>query len=226
MRAGRYPTTGAAALEEDLAKVSLPPPGQARVTVPEGELVSDFTQGGGGYGDPLDRPIAAVARDVRQRLVSERAAGLIFGVALDAQGDADPDGSEALRAEIRTARLAESRPPRAGRRLSVRDDAPALRFHETLELVENGETGVVRCRCCGRLLCRGDENYKIAALRRDRSLAELAGGPMPDGSPYRAVLREYACPGCLTLLQVDVWDSDLGGEEDLWDVQLAVRQAR
>ena len=66
-------------------------------------------------------------------------------------------------------------------------------------------------------------NYKRRALRRDRPLDELAGRPMPDGSPYRAVFREYACPGCATLLQVDEWCPQLGGEEDLWDIQLQPR---
>ena len=57
---------------------------------------------------------------------------------------------------------------------------------------------------------------------RDRSLEELAGRAMPDGSPYLAVLREYACPGCATLLAVDVWCETLGGDEDLLDIALEV----
>jgi acetone carboxylase gamma subunit len=77
----------------------------------------------------------------------------------------------------------------------------------------------IRCRC-GHVLCRGDENYKRFAARRDRPLEELAGRPMPDGSPYLAVLREYACPRCAVLLQVDVWCPALGGDEDLWDARI------
>ena len=78
----------------------------------------------------------------------------------------------------------------------------------------------MRCRRCGQGLGPAADNYKRHALRRDRRLDELAGRPMPDGSPYLAVLREYACPGCATLLQVDVWCPSLGGEEDLWDIRI------
>ena len=67
-----------------------------------------------------------------------------------------------------------------------------------------------------------DENYKAHAARRDRPLDELSGRAMPDGSPYRAVLREYACPGCGTLLAVDPWLAAIGGDADLWDIHVTV----
>ena len=83
-----------------------------------------------------------------------------------------------------------------------------------------GAAAAVRCRRCGAGLGTAADNYKQHALRRDRSLDELAGRPMPDGSPYLGVLREYACPGCATLLQVDVFVPGLGGDEDLWDIRI------
>jgi acetone carboxylase gamma subunit len=81
---------------------------------------------------------------------------------------------------------------------------------------------MVECRRCGEGFGPPVENFKLRALRRDRPLDEVAGRPMPDGSRYRAVFREYACPGCATLLEVDVWCADLGGDADLWDVELRV----
>ena len=101
------------------------------------------------------------------------------------------------------------------------EGGPFLRFHESLEIVGEGPDARVRCLRCGHGLGQADENYKLHAVRRDRDLEELAGRPMPDGSPYLAVLREYACPSCATLLQVDVWCPTLGGEEDLWDIRIA-----
>jgi acetone carboxylase gamma subunit len=83
----------------------------------------------------------------------------------------------------------------------------------------------VRCVRCATPLGAADANYKAHALRRDRALDELAGRPMPDGSPYLAVFREYACPGCATLLAVDVWCAQLGGDEDLHDVAFRVPRA-
>ena len=39
--------------------------------------------GGGGYGDPRERPAAAVAEDVRQGYVSAKAAKELYGVVVD-----------------------------------------------------------------------------------------------------------------------------------------------
>ena len=61
--------------------------------------------GGGGYGDPLAREPARVETDVRAGLVSPDSARRIYGVALDDAGALDAAGTEALRAEIRAARL-------------------------------------------------------------------------------------------------------------------------
>ena len=44
------------------------------------------TSGGGGLGDPFTRDPASVAADVRARRVSEDAARLRYGVALDDSG--------------------------------------------------------------------------------------------------------------------------------------------
>ena len=217
---GTYPTLAIEVTDDAAgARISLPGSGLGRVAVPEGHLLSDFTQGGGGYGDPLDREPESVARDVRRHVVSRRVAELIYGVRLDEAGGLDAPGTEARRAEIRGERRTGVRAAPAAAPASL-SDGPVLQFHEALEIVGNGAEAAVRCRRCGTGLGTAADNYKHHALRRDRSLDELAGRPMPDGSPYLAVLREYACPGCATLLQVDVWCASLGGEEDLWDIKI------
>ena len=48
-----------------------------------GDTVTHYTPGGGGYGDPLTRDPAAVARDVRAGLVSPAAAERLYGVRVD-----------------------------------------------------------------------------------------------------------------------------------------------
>lgn len=219
---GGYPTTAATALAEGRTRLSIPVGQPGRVAVPEGGLISDFTQGGGGYGDPLEREPERVAADVRRRAVSRRLARALYGVVLDEAGDPDPAATEAERAAIRAARRDESRPPAPVEGLPGDGWRSVLRFHESLEIVEaGGGERAMRCVRCGTLLGPADGNYKHHALRRDRDLADLAGRSMPDGSPYLAVFREYACPGCATLLQVDVWSPVVGGEEDLWDVRIA-----
>ena len=61
------------------------------------------TPGGGGYGNPLQRDIAAVVSDVRLGYISETAARDHYGVAIASDGSADVDATTALRADMRTA---------------------------------------------------------------------------------------------------------------------------
>jgi N-methylhydantoinase B len=54
--------------------------------------------GGGGYGDPRERPAAVVAEDVRQGYVSAKAAKELYGVVVDAvTGVVDEKGTRRLR---------------------------------------------------------------------------------------------------------------------------------
>ena len=218
---GSVPPTAAEVVDAELATISLPA-GAGRVPVPEGWLVSDFTQGGGGFGDPLDREPERVAADVRRRVVTRRAAGLLYGVELRDDGTVDEAATEAAREAVRQERQDGSRPPQPARPAGEGDWRALLRFHPVLELGSyGGEPPITRCVRCQTSLGPADDGYKPYALRCDRDLEELAGRPMPDGSPYLAILREYACPGCATLLAVDVWCAVLGGDEDLHDVALA-----
>jgi N-methylhydantoinase B len=54
-----------------------------RHVVSAGTLVERFSGGGGGFGDPLDRPAAAVAADARDELISVDKALTDYGVVLD-----------------------------------------------------------------------------------------------------------------------------------------------
>jgi N-methylhydantoinase B len=70
-----------------------------------GEIIRVRTTGGGGWGDPLDRPVAEVARDVRWGKVSVAGARDDYGVVLDpdADGDVIVDGpaTDEVRAAMR-----------------------------------------------------------------------------------------------------------------------------
>jgi N-methylhydantoinase B len=74
-----------------------------RIKVAEGDLLLYDTWGGGGWGDPLERDPAVVARDVDRGLVTATGARR-FGVALAADGAVDASATAALRAEIRAQR--------------------------------------------------------------------------------------------------------------------------
>jgi N-methylhydantoinase B len=56
--------------------------------------------GGGGFGDPLERDPALVARDVRLGYVSVESARRNYGVALRADGGVDDTATAGLRGNI------------------------------------------------------------------------------------------------------------------------------
>lgn len=69
-----------------------------------GEVIRIRTTGGGGWGDPLDRPYAEVARDVRTGKVTVPGARAGYGVVADANGAVDVAASDAERARLRAVR--------------------------------------------------------------------------------------------------------------------------
>ncbi|SCX57958.1 N-methylhydantoinase B [Klenkia marina] len=72
-----------------------------------GTVVRVRTTGGGGWGDPLDRPVEEVLQDIAWLKVSVEGARRDYGVVVDADGDADLTATEALREEMRAARTGE-----------------------------------------------------------------------------------------------------------------------
>ena len=70
-----------------------------------GEVIRIRTTGGGGWGDPLERPTAEVARDVRWGKVSVAGARRDYGVVLEA-GEVDAVATDGVRADRRAGRPA------------------------------------------------------------------------------------------------------------------------
>jgi len=67
---------------------------------------------GGGYGDPLERDPALVARDAENGTTTKRAARDVYGVVLDETSFAvDAVGTDQLRASKRRERLARGSLP-------------------------------------------------------------------------------------------------------------------
>jgi acetone carboxylase gamma subunit len=63
----------------------------------------------------------------------------------------------------------------------------------------------IKCEC-GHEFCDYRENWKLEALINVRETAEELGELYPEkmhGDPDWNVLREYFCPGCKTLLEVE-----------------------
>lgn len=90
-------------IETDGTESALEPIGDT--TLEPGEWVKGLEAGGGGYGDPLSRPVESVAADVRDGWVSVEAAREQYGVVLE-KGDAagqveiDEPATETLRNQL------------------------------------------------------------------------------------------------------------------------------
>jgi len=81
-----------------------PLPSKVTMTIGRGDVFRHEVAGAGGYGDPLERDPVAVARDVRNEVVSRAAARADYGVAIDDRGRIEPDATEQLRDAMRAAR--------------------------------------------------------------------------------------------------------------------------
>ncbi|MDP6558677.1 MAG: hydantoinase B/oxoprolinase family protein [Candidatus Binatia bacterium] len=225
MKSGDYPTQVGEISSGGWGEIFLPEGVPERVSLPEMTLLTDYVPSGGGYGDPLDRKPEMVARDVRIGATAPQVAERIYGVIMNPQTlSIDLATTESRRKEIREIRLRESRPLSASATLDERDGAweTVLRIHEYLEIARNGSEHFIRCIRCETLFGHPKENYKKYSLRRVVNLDQVAVHPLPPGETYLGQYHEYICPGCGTLLQMDVFCPALGGEEDLWDLRLDV----
>jgi N-methylhydantoinase B len=170
------------------------------------DFVISVLGGGAGYGDPLRRDPALVARDVAEGLVSPVMARMAYGVVL-ANDAPDVAATEAARDATRKIRLAQARPVTAGIAASAAEGAVLHPVADAVEAVSALGGSVIRCGVCHRGLGPYDQDYKKATVMRE--------SPLTSASPLnrhcdlsRFVLREFFCPGCATCLVVDVQDHD------------------
>lgn len=80
-------------------------PSKVTMTIRRGDVFRHEVAGAGGWGDPLERDVAAVLHDVRNELISLTAAADAYGVVIDSRTwTVDTAATQRLRAEIRAAR--------------------------------------------------------------------------------------------------------------------------
>ncbi len=84
-----------------ISGANIPVPAQAQAIVRTG--------GGGGWGNPLDRPAAVVAEDAAEELISRKAARDLYGVVLRGNMSLDETATRRLRERLRSARKARSK---------------------------------------------------------------------------------------------------------------------
>ena len=131
---------------------------------------------------------------------------------LDRQTLADLVDEKLPRGQVRAIQSAYKDPDRFDKYLELLqeraawDDRIVLPFGEHLYIVSKGSGRyVVKCDC-GHDFCDHRENWKLEALINVRETDEELREIYPDkmhGDPRWNVLREYFCPGCKTLLEVE-----------------------
>jgi acetone carboxylase alpha subunit len=95
-----------------------------------GDLISQLSLSGGGFGDPTERKPEDVASDLALKVTSRRAAEKVYGVAVTEKGDVDQERTGKLREEIREARKNRGIPAKEYigqcRRRILEGDLPAI----------------------------------------------------------------------------------------------------
>jgi N-methylhydantoinase B len=155
-------------------------------------------EGGGGYGDPLDRDPSSVLQDVALNIVTAEAARDAYGVVIDeGSRQVDREATDRQRRALRESRLGTpvELPPSHAQAV-----APSrYRINEYLQLTPDGSD--VQCTICGTALCGAQGRWRDHVAQR-MSPATLDGPPRSISSDY--VLREFFCPACATCLEVQV----------------------
>jgi N-methylhydantoinase A/oxoprolinase/acetone carboxylase beta subunit/N-methylhydantoinase B/oxoprolinase/acetone carboxylase alpha subunit len=177
-------------------------PGEFKIN--RGDIFEYTWQGGGGYGDPLDRDPELVLQDVHIGAVSPLSAEAIYGVVLSgAPEQVDLAHTATLRQRLKNSRLNKATQP-AHQILRVRGGRRLLPMGEYLEVVAVDNRTVVRCKC-GCDLGDASQNWKERA-------AVLKVGADAAG-PRRKLhedleMVEFLCPACGVLLSVDIKKRD------------------
>ena len=203
--------------------IIFPPANFHAIPVRQHDIILFRWGAGGGYGDPLDRDPEAVLRDLKMNAISRKTVDGVYGVVLRHNEIAiDLETTQRRRESIRKERLALRKgEPRQIHPTEIK--RKIMRFHEYLEMVEkdSGEKVIV-CVKCGNQFCSATENYKHFSIYRENDLAGVAGRFLASGEKPFVTYQEYICPGCGTLLEVDVLCKEIEDEksEVIWDIQI------
>jgi len=164
--------------------------------------------GGGGYGDPLDRPAERVARDVRAGHVSEEIAGAVYGVIIGTGGEPDNDATSRRRESMRQQRGEWLPAVAAGERghVSVAATGEGDRLiHEYVVARDRDGQRELACARCGEYLGGYQDNYREYLLMDEGPVTLI---PTTGDCHYylddEMRFRRYCCPGCRVLMETEV----------------------
>lgn len=167
-------------------------------------------QGGGGWGDPLERPPELVIQDLKNGVITPQTATDIYGVVVGADGRVDDSSRE----KIRAARRAGARNKKLPTDVDGSEASALIPLGDRLAVIEINGVRYVRC-ACGFVLSPAKENWKEYAAMTLISAEQLGSLITLD---ERLEARQYSCPHCGRLHAVEISQKDA---PPLWDVELA-----
>ncbi len=182
------------------------------VRVYRGDVYVSVQAGGAGYGDPLERDSASVLRDVGQGVCSAEMAREVYGVELGAEAmTVLEDETGVLRRRLRSLRLGHSAHGNGPSTLG--GDEHALLAVGDAVIMSDGSAPAWSCQRCGHRLGPADQDFRIHARAQTVGIDEYC-----PWNRYAWVdmfeLRQFACPGCGVLLDVQ---SRRKGDPTLYD---------
>ncbi len=185
-----------------------------RVTFDPDDVFEYSWQGGGGWGDPLEREPRSVQQDVANGYLSPAYARQAFGVVLDKRTlELRPGESAARRRRMQARRMKSGTLPKP-EVVQVAGPAKHLAWiGPDLELAVFKEGKVIRCKCAYQF-GPADRNWKDGALCHIRDRRALG----PCRKLHRDLeMRQYICPRCGVLHSVEI---NLKGAPPLSEIEL------
>lgn len=162
------------------------------VVLEPGDVFQFLCAGGGGFGDPLERPLERIVEDMALGRLGADQAEAVYGVVFSAAGPPDAEATAAHRATLTRRRLQEAEPPaRPVPEGTAVPDVDALPLYPGV--VQRG--GVALAEQSGALLARAPDHWTDGCP----VLVEWR----PEGGPD-VVTRSYLDPRTGTILYAEV----------------------
>jgi N-methylhydantoinase B len=174
------------------------------------DVAEYIINGGGGYGDPLEREPWRVTSDLAQGIVSPEAASLVYGVKVGRDGELDDAATAGERERLHGQRAdwpptSDRFPPLPQPPVPARGE-PARRVHEALVARDDGDRRVIACERCGTVICGYADDFKRHVLMHEGPTSAIPGNSTDPAErlDVEVVLRRYCCPGCTVMLGTEV----------------------
>jgi N-methylhydantoinase B len=205
-------------VEELTGKMERLPPKAYGVPLNAGDVFILGWSGASGYGDPLDRDLSLIAKDLRDGSATRQWVEKINGVIFDSTGAIDAQRTSTKRDELRRARIINVPGRKHRAKLNLSTARPVA---ENLVLATTPGENLLGCARCGAALCLANENYKEYCACTEGGVAGVNPYAM-DPSIFidqDVVFRSYACPECGVTLATGI---ELKTDHPHWDLRLDI----